>query len=85
VAADYSLRSSQNLLTDDSRFGHIDAYGVTDARLGVKFGGGRYDVSMWVQNLFNTDYLTNIQENNGAFLGYLGDPRTFGGTLRAAF
>ncbi|MGC1304642.1 MAG: TonB-dependent receptor [Caulobacteraceae bacterium] len=85
VSGDYSFRSSQNLLTDDSRFGHIDAYGVVDARFGVKFGGGRYDVSMWVQNLFNTDYLTNIQENNGAFLGFLGDPRTFGATLRAAF
>ena len=85
VSGDYSFRSSQNQLTDDSRYGHIDAYGIVDARLGVKFGGGKYDVSMWVQNLFDTDYLTNIQENNGAFLGYLGDPRTFGATLRAAF
>jgi iron complex outermembrane recepter protein len=86
VAADYSFRSSQNLLTDDSRFGHIDAYGVADVRLGVRFGAAfRYDVSMWAQNLFDTDYLTNIQENNGAFLGFLGDPRTFGATLRAKF
>jgi iron complex outermembrane receptor protein len=83
LTGDYSFRSAQNLLTDDSRYGHIDAYGIVDARLGVRFGGGKYDVSMWVQNLFNTDYLTNIQENNGAFLGYLGDPRTLA-TLRSA-
>lgn len=82
VSGDYAFRSSQNLLTDDSRYGHIDAYGIADVRVGVKFGGGRYDVSMWVQNLFDTNYLTNIQENNGAFMGYLGDPRTFGATLR---
>jgi outer membrane receptor protein involved in Fe transport len=37
---------------------------------------------MWVQNLTNTNYLTNIQETYGSFLGYLGDPRTFGVTLR---
>jgi len=80
--ADWSYRSSQNLLTDDSRSGRIGGYGIVDMRAGVKLGQGRYDVSMWVQNLANRNYLTNIQENNGAFLGYLGDPRTFGGSLR---
>ncbi len=80
--ADWSYRSAQNLLTDDSSFGRIPGYGVINARLGVKFGHGRYDISMWVQNLANKNYLVNIQENNGAFLGYLGDPRTFGATLR---
>lgn len=80
--ADWSWRSSQNLLTDDSSYGRIEAYGVVNMRVGVTFGHDRYDVSMWVQNLTNANYLTNIQENNGAFLGYLGDPRTFGATLR---
>jgi iron complex outermembrane receptor protein len=81
VSADYSFRSSQNLLTDDSQYGHIDGYGIADIRVGVKLSG-RYDLSMWVQNLTNTNYLTNIQETYGSFLGYLGDPRTFGVTLR---
>ncbi|HEY2052292.1 MAG TPA: TonB-dependent receptor [Caulobacteraceae bacterium] len=81
VSADYSFRSSQNLLTDDSRYGHIDGYGIGDIRIGVRISG-RYDVSMWVQNITNTNYLTNIEETYGAFLGYLGDPRTFGVTLR---
>jgi iron complex outermembrane receptor protein len=80
--ADWSYRSAQNLLTDDSSFGRIPGYGVINARLGVKLGHGRYDISMWVQNLANKNYLVNIQENEGAFLGYLGDPRTFGATLR---
>jgi iron complex outermembrane receptor protein len=80
--ADWSYRSSQNLLTDDSSHGRIGGYGIVDMRVGVKLGQGRYDVSMWVQNLTGRNYLTNIQENNGAFLGYLGDPRTFGASFR---
>jgi len=85
LTADYSYRSAQNLLTDDSAGGRINGYGVVDLRTGVRFGGGRYDLSLWAQNLFNKDYLTNIQENEGGYYGYTGAPRTIGGTLRAEF
>jgi iron complex outermembrane receptor protein len=85
IDADYSFRSSQNLLTDDSAGGRINGYAIVDLRTGVRFGGGRYDISFWVQNLFDTDYLTNIQENQGGYFGYTGAPRTFGGTLKAEF
>ena len=85
ATADYSYRSGQELLTDDSSVGRINGYAVVDARVGVRFGAGRYDLSMWARNLFQANYLTNIQENNGAYLGYLGDPRTFGASLRASF
>ncbi len=85
LTADYSYRSSQNLLTDDSAGGRVNGYGVVDLRTGVRFGGGKYDLSFWVQNLFDKDYLTNIQENEGGYYGYTGAPRTFGGTLKAEF
>jgi len=85
LSADYSYRSGQNLLTDDSAGGRVDGYGIVDLRTGLRFGGGRYDLSFWVRNLFDTNYLTNIQENVGGYYGYTGAPRTFGGTLRAEF
>jgi len=83
--ADWSYRSSQDLLTDDSTFGKINGYGVVDARVGVKLDHNRYDVSMWAQNLTNSHYLTSVQENLGAFYAYLGDPRTFGASMRVNF
>ena len=82
----YLFRSSQFLTTDDAAGGHIGGYGVFDLRVGWRFGARhQFDVSGFAHNLFDKQYLINIQENNGAFLAYPGDPRTVGASLRVSY
>lgn len=42
----------------------------------------------WVRNAFNTPYLEQLQiapNSVGLVVGNLGDPRTFGGTIKLEF
>ncbi len=85
-AGGYAFRSSQFLTTDDAAGGRIGGYGVFDLRVGWRFGARhQFDVSGFAHNLFDKQYLINIQENNGAYLAYPGDPRTVGASLRVSF
>ncbi|MDB5499054.1 MAG: TonB-dependent receptor [Phenylobacterium sp.] len=89
--AQYSYRSGVFGTVDDSPYGWIPAYSLVNARLGAKFGDGRYDASIWVNNLADTQYFQNLSTASivGAaaygFAGQLGPPRTWGATLRAQF
>jgi iron complex outermembrane receptor protein len=89
--AQYSYRSGVFGTVDDSPYGWIPDYSLVNARLGAKFGDGRYDASIWVNNLADTQYFQNLSTASivGAaafgFAGQLGPPRTWGATLRAQF
>ena len=68
----------------DSRYTVIDGYSVVNATLGIRSGAG-WDASLWVRNLFETNYLQNVTVqagNSGLVVGTPSDPRTFGVTLR---
>ena len=50
--------------------------------------GVKVDVYGWVRNAFDTGYLEQLQiapNSVGLVVGNVGDPRTFGGTLRLQF
>jgi iron complex outermembrane receptor protein len=89
--AQYSYRSGVFGTVDDSPYGWIPDYSLVNARLGAKFGDGRYDASIWVNNLTDKTYFQNLSTASivGAaafgFAGQLGAPRTWGATLRAQF
>ncbi|MFW2852583.1 TonB-dependent receptor [Sphingomonas sp. TX0543] len=84
--ADWSYRSSYYTVASNSRYGLVPSYGVVNARLGVRFDHGRYDVSIWARNLFDRDYYQTLSVlNYGLVTATLGDPRTFGGTFRVKF
>ena len=91
VQGQYAFRSSAFGTVDDGPLTEIPAYALVNARVGAKFGEGRYDVSLWVNNAFDTTYFQNISTSSipgaGTFAisGQLGTPRTFGATLRAKF
>jgi iron complex outermembrane receptor protein len=57
----------------------------------MRFDRGRYDASLWVNNLTDQTYFQNLGLNSivGAagfgFGGQLGTPRNWGATLRAQF
>jgi len=54
-------------------------------RIGFKTEDGFLDVSLWAKNLFDKDYFLSLsatQANIGLITGQVGEPRTYGVTLR---
>jgi iron complex outermembrane recepter protein len=86
----YTYRSSVFGDVQESPGAVIPGYSLVNARIGAHFGD-RYDASLWVDNLFNQVYFQNLGAASitgsaaYGFSGALGDPRTFGVTLRAQF
>ncbi|HEY9218931.1 MAG TPA: TonB-dependent receptor [Phenylobacterium sp.] len=91
VQAQYSYRSEVYGQVDASPYSLIEGYSVVNARVGASFGDGRYDVSVWANNLLDEEYFNTLGSSSivGAsvygFSGQLGAPRTIGATLRAEF
>lgn len=83
---DWTHRSSNDTSGNNSIYTQIPAYGIANARVGVRFADQRYDLSAWVTNLFDKQYFTALSASNlGLITANLGDERTFGATLRARF
>ena len=86
-----SYRSSTYGAADAGPYSLIEAYAVTNLRLGASFADGRYDLSVWASNLFDKRYFQNLSTSQivgasaFAYAGQLGTPRTVGATLRAPF
>ena len=67
-----------------SRFTYINAYNLTNASIGVRFGRG-WEVAVFARNLFDADYIQNVTiqaGNSGLILGTPSDPRIIGATIR---
>jgi iron complex outermembrane recepter protein len=85
LGADFSLRSNYNVTANDSIYGNIPGYGLLDLRLGARTADGRYDLFLWSHNATNTDYYLVrgvTAPFSGLLYGNIGDPITFGATLR---
>lgn len=81
--ADWSHRSSFFTAVSDSRYSLVPGYGLANLRVGLRRPDQRWDVSLWVRNLFDKDYFQTLSPaNTGLVTGLIGDPRTFGATLR---
>ena len=83
---DWSYRSSYYTVASNSSYGLVPGYGLFNARLGLRFEDGRYELSVWARNLFDKNYYQTLSVlNYGLVTATLGDPRTFGGTLKVRF
>ncbi|HWU03451.1 MAG TPA: TonB-dependent receptor [Novosphingobium sp.] len=83
---DMNWRSSQNTTVTLDPLAFIAPYALVNARVGVKLGGGRYDIQLWSDNLLNKSYYINLlglTKSTGIVQGYPGNPRSFGIRLRA--
>jgi iron complex outermembrane receptor protein len=81
--ADWSHRSSFYTAVSDSRYSLVPGYGLANLRVGIRHPDQRWDLSLWVRNLFDKDYFQTLSPSNiGLVTGLTGDPRTFGATLR---
>lgn len=80
-------RSEFSSSPSPSRFLNIDGYALLNGRLGVRAATG-LSVFVWGRNLLNKDYYEQLLVaggNAGHYAGVLGDPRTYGVTLRYNF
>jgi iron complex outermembrane receptor protein len=86
IAADASYRSDYSSNPTPSSVLVVKGYGLFNARLGFK--SDKFSLFVWSRNIGNRNYFEQLQAaagNSGLYAGVLGDPRTFGATLRYAF
>lgn len=81
--ADFMHRSSFNASATNSIYSELPGYGVLNGRIGVRLAQGSFDLSVWARNLTNKNYYVARTAGTFGFItGNVGDPRTFGGTVR---
>jgi len=88
LGADVSYRSSYYSSADDSIYGRVPGYSVTNLRIGLRTDDGHWNLEAWARNAFDTHYYQTIAKvafNSGALSALLGDPRTVGVTLRVSY
>ena len=84
VAADVFYRSSFSSSPSPSAYLNVDGYAITNGRFGFRTSNG-LSVFFWGRNLLNQNYFEQLLPaggNAGHYAGVLGDPRTYGITLR---
>ncbi|MEZ0483516.1 TonB-dependent receptor [Fibrella aquatica] len=87
AAADGYYRSSFSSSASPSRYLNIDGYTLVNARVGFRASNGT-SIFLWSRNLLNKDYFEQLLPapgNAGQYGAVLGDPRTYGVTLRYSF
>ncbi len=88
MAADDTFRSSIYSNATDSRYSRLPSLNLVDARLGVRSADGRLDAYVWGRNILDKNYFTSQAPglgNLGSVYAALGDPATWGVTLRARY
>ncbi len=86
LGVDGNYRSRWNSNASPSRYTDVKGYALTNFRAG--FRGEGFDVFGWVRNAFDVNYIENLQVapgNTGLIAGQVGDPRTWGGTIKFSF
>lgn len=86
-ALDSYFRSGFSSSSSPSKYLNIDGYALLNARVGFRAPLG-LTVFVWSRNLLDKDYFEQLLPaagNAGHYAGVLGDPRTFGITLRYAY
>ncbi len=92
LGADGNTRSSFSSNATPSPSTDVQGYTLANFRLGWRADpdtrGIKLDFYAWVRNAFNKGYLEQLQiapNSVGLVVGNLGDPRTFGGTVKVQF
>ncbi len=87
LGVDGNARTRFSSNPSPSAYTWIDGYALTNLRLGFR-AKGRFDVFGWVRNAFGVNYLEQLavgSGNTGLIAGSVGDPRTWGGTIKVEF
>jgi len=87
LGADVFYRSEFSSSPSPSQYLNINGYALLNARAGFRASNG-ITFFLWSRNLTNTDYYEQLLAapgSYGQYAGILGDPRTYGVTLRYSF
>lgn len=87
VALDAYYRSSFSSSASPSQFLNIDGYALVNGRVGFRASNG-ISILVWGRNLLNKDYFEQLLPaagNAGQYSAVLGDPGTYGTTIRYTF
>ncbi|MDE2412456.1 MAG: TonB-dependent receptor [Sphingomonadales bacterium] len=87
LGIDGSSRSGFSSNPSQSAYTWVKGFALTNLRLGFRTDDG-LTVFGWVRNAFGVDYFEQLavpSGNTGLIVGSLGDPRTFGGTIKIEF
>jgi iron complex outermembrane recepter protein len=87
VAVDAYYRSGFSSSPSPSQFLNIDGYALVNARTGFRASNGT-SIFLWTRNGLNRNYFEQLLPapgNAGQYGAVLGDPRTYGVTLRYSF
>ena len=87
LAVDAYYRSDFSSSASPSAYLNIEGYALLNARLGFRATNG-LSAFLWARNLLDKDYFEQLLPaagNAGHYAGVLGDPRTYGITLRHTF
>jgi len=84
----YGLPNNQDLQPLPKNTTAQPAFWLHNVRLGYRPPGGRVEIAGWVRNLTNQSYKTFAFDGStfqDTSIYFVGDPRTFGGTLTVTF
>lgn len=84
IGFDVSYRSSFSSSPSPSQYLNIDGYALLNGRFGFRATDG-ISIFIWARNLLNQNYFEMLLPgagNAGHYAGVIGDPRTYGVTLR---
>lgn len=83
----YSFRSGYLGTLEGGPGSDLPARTLTNVRLGLRQGDGRWEAELWVRNLFDKQYLTAVYAQLGAgdYGVLVGDARSAGVTLRTRY
>ncbi len=87
LALDTYYRSSFSSSPSPSKYLNIDGYALLNGRVGFRASNG-ISILVWSRNLLNNNYFEQLLPaagNAGQYAAVLGDPRTYGVTLRYTF
>ncbi len=87
LGADVFYRSEFSSSPSPSQHLNINGYALLNARAGFRASNG-ITFFLWSRNLTNTDYYEQLLAapgSYGQYAGIIGDPRTYGATLRYSF
>ena len=87
IGLDSYYRTSFSSSPSPSQYLNIDGYALFNGRIGFNSEKG-IGISIWSRNLFNKDYYEQLLPASGSagqYAGVLGDPRTYGVTLKYSF
>ncbi len=87
IGIDTYYRSEFSSSPSPSRYLNVDGYALLNARAGVRLDD-KWSAFLWSRNLTDKDYFEQLLPgagNSGHYAAVLGDPRTWGATVRYTF